>query len=53
LQGVVMTPRIPFVLPTCMDLRRHFAHTTTGMEALRSGVRVHRRSFTRNLKMRF
>jgi hypothetical protein len=38
---------------TCMDLRRHFAHTTTGMEAWVSGILVHRRSFTGNLKMRF
>lgn len=38
---------------TCMDLRRRLAHTTTGMEALISGVLVHGRSFTRNLKMRF
>lgn len=38
---------------TCMDLRRHLAHTTTGMEALIWGILVHRRSFTWNLKMRF
>ena len=38
---------------TCMDLRRHFAHTTTGMEVMILGVRVHGRNFTRNLKMRF
>jgi len=38
---------------SCMDLRRFFAHTTTGMDAMISGIRVHRRSFTRNLKMRF
>jgi hypothetical protein len=38
---------------TCMDLRRHFAFTTTGMGALISGVLVHGRSFTRNLRMRF
>lgn len=37
---------------TCMDMRRHLAYTTTGMEALISGVLVHRRSL-RNLKMRF
>jgi len=37
----------------CMDLlRRRIAFTTTGMEAMISGVLVHRRSFKREMKIR-
>jgi large subunit ribosomal protein LP1 len=53
-QGVVLTPRIPFVLPTLAWICGGISHTRPqGWEALISGILVHGRSFTWNLKMRF